>query len=615
MNWAPPSPTAAAPIPPSSESERARAMSVSSPPSMSASAAAAPSRIGASRVSSTLLTLHDPATARVFYAADLWQGETMYGCAVRHAAVRPDAFALRDGVHRLTWAELVGWADAVAADFAAAGLRRGDRVGVWLPNRVEATVVFLACSRGGYVCTPSLHQNHTVADIVTLMERCGAAALVIQPGYGADAREADIAAAATRLPALRRLYALPAPGEPLPPATFAFPANDGCRPATSPESNPDKVVYLAFTSGTTGLPKGVMHSDNTLLANGRALATDWSLGAQDIIYSLSPLSHHIATVALEQMLAAGCELVVNDLPKGATPLDRIITTGATYVMGVPTHAIDILGEMTRRGLTALGAVRTFYMAGSAIPIDVARRFLDYGITPQNIYGMTENGSHQYTLPDDDVDTMVRTCGKACAAYEVKIWRSDAPDLEVEPGEVGEIGGRGACLMLGYFGNQSATEQAFNAHGWFMSGDLGRFDAKGNLEIVGRSKDLIIRGGHNIFPSQIEDLALRHPDAFKVAAFPVRDDRLGERVCLAVIAKDNGGRDPNALALDMLAHLAATGLSKYDMPEFFLLLDAFPMTASGKVLKRELVEQVRSGALSPLPVRYQAAPLAKDARHG
>jgi len=566
-------------------------------------------------MASTLLTLHDPAAARVFYAADLWQGETLYGCAARHAAARPHAFALRDGAHRLTWAELVTWADAVAADFAAAGLRRGDRVGVWLPNRVEATLVFLACSRGGYVCTPSLHQNHTVADIATLMERCGAAALVVQPGYGADARETDIRTAVAQVSSLRRLYALPAAGDALPKGAHAFPARDGARPLTPPDANPDKVVYLAFTSGTTGLPKGVMHSDNTLLANGRALAADWGLGAEGIIYSLSPLSHHIATVALEQMLAAGSELVVNDIPKGTTPLDRIVETGATYVMGVPTHAIDILGEMSRRGMTRLGAVTTFYMAGSAIPIDVARRFLDFGITPQNIYGMTENGSHQYTLPGDDVDTMVRTCGKACAAYEVKIWRSEAPDIEAAPGEVGEIGGRGACLMLGYFGNQSATERAFKAGGWFMSGDLGRFDANGNLEIVGRSKDLIIRGGHNIFPSQIEDLALRHPDAFKVAAFPVRDDRLGERVCLAVIAKDGGGRDPEALALDMLAHLAAVGLSKYDMPEFFLLLDAFPMTASGKVLKRELVEQVRTGALSPLPVRYQAAPLAKDARHG
>lgn len=557
----------------------------------------------------TLLTLHDPATARAYYADGQWRDETLYGCAAAHAAARPDAFALRDGARRLTWAGLVRWADAVAADLAAAGLRPGDRVGVWLPNRVEATVVFLACSRAGFVCTPSLHQNHTVGEIATLMERCGAAALVVQPGWGADADRNDILAAAAALPAMRRLYVAGGPA-PVGERVFAFPAEDGPAPATPPVANPDKITYLAFTSGTTGLPKGVMHSDNTLLANGRALAGDWGLGPDGVIYSLSPLSHHIATVALEQMLASGAELVVHDLPKGTSPLDRIVETGATYVMGVPTHAIDILGEMERRGIAAMGAVRTFYMAGAAIPMEVARRFLAYGITPQNIYGMTENGSHQYTMPDDDVETMVRTCGKACAAYEVRIFRTEAPDEEAGPGEVGEIGGRGACLMLGYFGNQQATERSFNRDGWFMSGDLGRLDAKGNLEIVGRSKDLIIRGGHNIYPSQIEDVAIRHPRAFKVAAFPVRDDRLGEKVCLAVIPRDGAHIE----AGEMLTHLFESGLSKYDMPEYFIAMEAFPLTASGKVLKREMVEQVRDGLLSPEPVRFRApdAPIAKGA---
>ena len=551
---------------------------------------------------STLLTLHDPAMARSYYAAGEWRDDTLYGLAAGHAARRPDAFALRDSRHRLTWAQLVAWADAMAADLAAAGLRKGDRVGVWLPNRVEATVTFLACSRGGYVCTPCLHQNHTVGEIRTLMERVGAAALVAQPGYGADADRQDLFAAMRDIPTMRRLY-----------ATLALEASDvsafpkpGARPQTAPESNPDKIVYLAFTSGTTGMPKGVMHSDNTLLANGRAMVRDWSLGENAIIYSLSPLSHHIATVAFEQLLAAGCELVINDIAKGATPLDNIIATGATYVMGVPTHAIDILDEVNRRGLTKIGDVRTFYMAGAAIPIEVARRFLDFGITPQNIYGMTENGSHQYTMPHDDVETMVRTCGKACSAYEVKIWRSDALDVEAAPGEVGEIGGRGACLTLGYFGNQQATEQSFNAQGWFMSGDLGRLDANGNLEIIGRSKDLIIRGGHNIYPSQIEDLAIRHPNALKVAAFPVKDDRLGERVCLAVIPKD--GRKIEGE--EMLQHLYAAGLSKYDMPEHFLVVEEFPTTASGKVLKRSLVDQVREGVITPENVRFKAPPQDK-----
>ncbi len=234
------------------------------------------------------------------------------------------------------------------------------------------------------------------------------------------------------------------------------------------DTNPDKITYLAFTSGTTGTPKGVMHSDNTLLANARAMVEDWHHDERTILLSLSPMSHHIGAVALAQALAAGMELVVNAPPAGMTPLDWIIATGASYVMGVPTHAMDILAEMRRRRLDTLGAVKTFYMAGSPIPREVAQAFLDRGVMPQNVYGMSENSSHQYTLPDDDPETIVATCGRACRAYEIRLFDQDNPDLEVAPGEVGEIGGRGACLMLGYFDDQQATEDSFNRGGWFMS---------------------------------------------------------------------------------------------------------------------------------------------------
>ena len=374
-------------------------------------------------------------------------------------------------------------------------------------------------------------------------------------------------------------------------------ANPGALP--DPDLNPDKIVYLAFTSGTTGMPKGVLHSDNTLLANGRAMVKDWHHDDKTILFSHSPLSHHIGTVAIEQSLVAGFEVVVNDLPPGRKPLDWIVETGATYVMGVPTHAMDILADMKRRGMDKLGKVSIFYMAGSTIPPQTAKAFLDMGIKPQNIYGMTENGSHQYTLPDDDVEAITATCGRACHGYETRLWDQENPDLEAKPGEIGEIGTRGALLMLGYFNNQSATENSFNASGWFMSGDLGRFDARGNLQIVGRKKDLIIRGGHNIYPAHIENLTVKHPAVLKAAAFPVADERLGERVCLAIITRDGTAVDAD----QMLDHLNEHGLSKYDMPEYFICLDAFPQTASGKILEARTgrigesgQDQARAGAL-------------------
>ncbi len=159
-----------------------------------------------------------------------------------------------------------------------------------------------------------------------------------------------------------------------------------------------------------------------------------------------------------------------------------------------------------------------------------------------------------------------------------------------------------CLTLGYFDNQAATENSFNASGWFMSGDLGRFDEGGNLQIVGRKKDLIIRGGHNIHPTAIENLAIKHPLVLQAAAFAVADERLGERVCLAIVTRESAA----VTAREILAHLDDEGLSRYDMPEYFIALETFPLTASGKILKRELAEWARSGRLKPEAVRWTGA---------
>ncbi|MGZ9713727.1 class I adenylate-forming enzyme family protein [Glaciimonas sp. GNP009] len=552
-----------------------------------------------------VLTLHNPQQAREYYMAGIWQGDTLYSLAENHASTRPGSWALRDTEIRLTWRELVDWADSVAQGLAEAGLHGGDRVAVWLPSRVESVVVFLACSRNGYVCVPSLHQNHTVEEIAVLLERVQCRALFAMPGYGADASENSIFTRALTMPSIKTVFSvLPSHGVKwmLPEKSRSFPKPNAASVSSPPDLNPDKVAYLAFTSGTTGMPKGVMHSDNTLLANGRALASDWHQGPDTVILSLSPVSHHIATVACEQMLVTGCELVLHYAGTGKSVLDWIIETGATYVMGVPTHAIDLLAALQQQGLQHLGKVKTFYMAGTLIPRKIAEQFLTLGVVPQNIYGMTENGSHQYPLPADEIDTLVASCGRACRGYEVRLWNQENPDIEAEPGQIGEIGGRGGLLMLGYFNNQEATENSFNASGWFLSGDLGQFEKNGGLRLVGRKKDLIIRGGHNIYPVNIEELAQRHPGVLKVAVYPVSHERLGEQVCLAVIP-----RDGVALRADeVLKYLLDSGLSKYDLPEHFIEMDAFPMTTSGKVLKRELIELTRAGKLVPQAVREIAS---------
>ena len=534
------------------------------------------------------LTLHHPAAARRYYAEGLWQADTFYSLLVRHAGERPHAAALRDSRHRLAWSEVLAWVDGVAADLAAQGLAGGDRVSIWLSNRVEAVIAFLACSRQGYACNPSLHRAYTPAEVVQLLDYLKAKILITEPGLHAGRGPEDLATVLGQATSLTRVYTLP-----------DFPAPGSASGAAI--SDPDKIAYLAFTSGTTGIPKCVMHSDNTLLANAREMLRDWGHGPQTKLLTLSPLSHHIAWVAAAQWLLAGCELIVNDPPAGRHGIDWIIETSATYVMGVPTHAMDIIAEQPRRGLARIGSVAVFYMAGAPIPPSVAEAFLEQGIKPQNIYGMTENSSHQYTHPDDDRSTIVSTCGRGGKAYEVRIFDPEHFDREVPRGTLGEIGGRGAALMLGYYGNQPVTAASFNRNGWFLSGDLGVLDQAGNLRIVGRLKDLIIRGGHNIHPAHIEALALRHAAVERAACVPVADERLGERACIAVI----GAIAPDAL----LTHLAAEGLSKADMPEYFLRMEAFPLTASGKILKRELVAMIERGELQPTPVRWRAKEIA------
>lgn len=531
-------------------------------------------------MSSRFLTLHHPATARAYYDAGLWRAETLYGRLMAHATARPGAPCARDGRRSLTWRELMAWVDGTAAAMRALGLSRGDRVSLWMPNRLEALVVFLACSREGLACNPSLHRTYTADEIVSLLGVLDAKLLLTEAGWGAD-RVTDPAARFGGVASLRAVWT---------PETFP---QLGAAPE-APNHDPDGISYLAFTSGTTGTPKCVMHSDNTLMANARDLVRDWGHGPTSVILTLSPVSHHIAWVAVAQWLVAGCLLVLDDPPAGRTRLDWLVETGATYVMGVPTHALDILSEQQAQGMARLGAVKTFYMAGAPIAPTLAEAFVAQGIKPQNVYGMTENSSHQYTHPDDPTEVIVTTCGRGGRAYEVALFDPADRDRRVKPGEVGEIGGRGAALMLGYFGNQAATANSFNHDGWFMSGDLGQLDAAGNLSIVGRSKDLIIRGGHNIHPAKIEALAIRHPGVARAAAFAVPDQRLGERVCLAVI----GDADP----AELLDRLAAEGLSIYDMPERFVRLDAFPLTASGKVLKRELTAMAARGELPLKPIR-------------
>ena len=555
-------------------------------------------------MTNTILTLLSRERLNRHYAAGHWRNETLYDLVKRHAEGDPERIAVRTSRAMLSYADLTARADSLAADLLAGGVRPGQRIAVWLPSRCEAAIALVACSRAGFVCCLSLHRDHTVAAVAGLCERMGAAAFIGEKGYGADSAQRSIFDSLRRSTSLRRIYELDVPGTGLDPT---LPDESTLAGNLPPKADPNLILYLAFTSGSTGEPKGVMHSDNTILANARALIADWHFDAGSVIYSLSPLSHNLGLGSLTMALAAGSEFVVHDLPRGASLLDRLTAVGATFLVGVPTHAIDLLDEVRNSGSRPPASLKGFRISGASAPREVVAELLRSGIVPQSGYGMTEAGSHHYTLPTDGTDRVVNTSGRACPGYEVRIWSKDDPDVECAVGEVGQIGGRGASLMLGYFGDQGANERAFNASGWFMSGDMGRLDADGYLQITGRKKELIIRGGHNIYPAQIENLTMQHSSVARAAALPVPDDRLGEKVCLVVMFRPGlrVGVD------DLLVYLDQCGLSRYDMPEYFLEVEQIPLTASGKLLKRDLGAGLMDGRLKPTPIRWQAPAQAPE----
>lgn len=545
----------------------------------------------------TMLTLLNIDRLNEYSRAGFWRDDTIYGLVNGYAARQPDSIAVRSTSGNLTYRELVELVDAFAADLKAGGLHQGQRVAVWLPSRPETIVALLACSRNGYVCCPSLHRDHTIQDLVGLLKRMRASALVAELGYGADAHKSDFFGQLGDIDTLRKIYQLKksVPGGPL---GIVAPSDSSL---TAPHGDANTILYLAFTSGTTGVPKGVMHSDNTLLANARSLAADWNIDETSVVYSLSPLSHNLGFGAMVMALGMGGQLVIHDLPRGASLVDRLIDTGATFLVGVPTHAIDLLAEVKERNLSGVGRLQGFRVSGAQAPPELVAGLIAHGIIPQSGYGMTETCSHQYTLPNDDPRLIVESCGKSCPSYEIRIFDREDQNRELKAGEIGQIGGRGASLMLGYFDDQKSTEDAFNRDGWFMTGDLGWVDENNYLRITGRKKDVIIRGGHNIYPAKIEALAATHSAVQRVAAVPIPDERLGERVCLAVMLRP--GRTIEAR--DILKHLDDAGLSKYDMPEFFLRVEEIPLTASGKIRKRDVVDWIADGRVKPVAVRFQA----------
>lgn len=552
-----------------------------------------------------ILTRLDPVQSETFYDEGRWRTDSLWDVFLVGAYAHPERAAIIERTRTHTYGDVLDAASRLAGWLHDQGLRQGDRVAVWLPSRAEVAVAVLACARLGLVCCPSLHRDHTVGQVVELIERMRAAAFIGQPGYGADADRHDIFTELAQFDAAPVALQLPAltsadnqagePGQSAPTGLLADLAETAL--PSGHRTHPDTVVYLAFTSGSTGEPKGVMHSSNTLLSPVRAMVQDWALGGDTVIYSLSPLSHNLGFGAMLTALANGGTLVAHDLPRGASVAERMAETGTAFAFGVPTHVIDLLGELERGHAQGL-RLRGFRISGAAVSKDVVLRLRARGITPQTGYGMTEAGSHHYTRADDAPELIAETSGRPFEGHEVKIVDREDSTRDLPAGEVGQILSRGPSITVGYFDDQRATEASLTGDGWLLTGDLGWQDENGYIRITGRKKDVIIRGGHNIFPARIEGLANDYPGVRAVAAVSVPDLRLGERVCLVVAS---AGRPPAAEVV--LQHLDHAGLSKYDMPEFYAVMDALPLLPSGKIDKRKIEALIADGELSVEPVRF------------
>jgi acyl-CoA synthetase (AMP-forming)/AMP-acid ligase II len=553
-------------------------------------------------VVSRILTRLDVRQTGVYYQSGWWREESLYSLFAGVATTDPARVAFREWHRSVSYAELFEAVDRLAGHLREQGLTSGDRVAVWLPTRVEVAVAALACAREGLICAPSLHRDHTVGQVMELLARMHAAGFIGERGYGADAARNDIFMRLGELPSVRVSLVLEPTAQGMP-LFGTVPAGERATASSATGAPSDAVAYLAFTSGSTGLPKGVLHSSNTLLAPIRAMAQDWGFRRGSVLYSLSPLSHNLGFGAMLMALCLGGTLVGHDLPRGSGVAQRMLQTKTMFAFGVPTHVIDLLGELDRGEVSELPDLVGFRVSGASVSREIAQRMLDYGVVPQSGYGMTEAGNFHYTRPHDASEIITGSSGRPFPGHEVRIVAQEEVSRELPRGEVGQILARGPSIMLGYFDDQLATEQAFTEDGWLMTGDLGWVDEADNVRITGRKKDVIIRGGHNIFPARIENLTVTMPGVARAAAIPVADERLGEKVCL-VVAYTSPRDDVDADAL--LHHLDQVGLSKYDMPEYVAVVDDIPLLPSGKLDKRSLIELLDAGELEISPVRFRPA---------
>jgi cyclohexanecarboxylate-CoA ligase len=522
-------------------------------------------------------------------AAGHWRDETLLDHLARAVAARPDRTAIvarrsEDGAsRRITYAGLDRLSTLVALSLRERGVGRGDVVSFQLPNWWEFPVLHLACLKLGAVSNPLMviFRERELGFMLALAE---AKVLVVPARFRGFDHPAMVANIRNRLPALRHVVVAGGEGP------------DGFDALLSPTGDPaafvpappgaDDVIQLLYTSGTTGEPKGVTHSSNTMLSNLAPFAARLGLGADDVIHMPSPLAHQLGFmygIVLPVML--GGTAVLQDIFAAPEMARQIRDEGATFTMGATPFLNDLTEHVARTG-EATPSLRVFVSAGAPIPRAlVAKARPALGAAVISAWGMSENGAVTTTRLDDAEEKATTTDGGPLPGMELRV--VDAEGRALPPGEQGSLQVRGCSNFLGYLRRPELDPT--DPDGWFDTGDLARMDAEGYIRIAGRSKDIIIRGGENIPVVEVEGLLFRHPAIAEVAVVGVPDARLGERACAYVRLRDGA-----ALTLEeMVAYLQEQRMARQYMPERLEIVAELPRTPSGKIQKFRLREMARS----------------------
>jgi acyl-CoA synthetase (AMP-forming)/AMP-acid ligase II len=527
-----------------------------------------------------------PADRRQYYLdRGLWNADTLADVVARHARERPSAPAVVDrlGERRVSYADLDADANKVAAFLAEQGVEQGDVVAVQLPNWYETVTIALGIFKLGAVINPMLPVYR--GKELRHMLRVGETKVIFTPR---TYRNFDYLALVEELrddtPELRAHVVVGEAG------ARALPFEQVTRSAGKPPQPmllAEDVSELIFTSGTEADPKAIMHTEQTTNFSVRAAVTSLGMGEGEVIWMASPIGHSTGfNYGVRFALYCGFKLVLQDRWEGAEAADLVAAEGCTYTLAATTFLHDFVAACDDKPRD-VQAMRLFGCGGAPVPPDLVRRAARHGVGVLRLYGSTEVLVGTWKRPESPLEKRLNTDG--VAVNDVEVVARDETGGEVV-GEPGEIYTRGPDTCVGFFEDPERTAATFDDQGWVKSGDLAVVDTDGYLTVVGRKKEILIRGGLNVAPREVEEVILALPQVAAVAVIGLPDARLGEIGCACVVLHSS-----ELLSFDdMTAHLRATGLAQYKWPERLAIVPELPMTASGKVRKHILVASLSQG---------------------